>query len=763
MRLSDPNIFYDRKGGCALRISENVSWVSDMCCKEIEIESPIIVESDTSICCKFIGAYTYIADNVTIQKTAQIGRFCTVGANTIIGEMFPNMSNISTSDFFRDKGKWSFYYSDYNYSKVECSEKLCQIGNDVWIGPNSRILEGVTISDGAVIYPGALVYRDVEPYEIFGRNVSEQEFRFDKETVELLLDLKWWYYTPGQMNNLDIFETKNLNHINNKNRVGLCPKIFYVRPDATQIFRNDDGEVVKIFDGNEHSVKKGGISCDSPIYYEEEKKLEVKGWFLPSYVYDKIEVFCNDRKLGDASLHILRLDVRNNYMNYCDPRAGFEYTCNCDISEDENVITLVCINMNQEVHRTSKKIQRMGWKYLLSSLNTEDIAPVFCDRDGVNIIAETREDIRSIISGKFAEIGKQVSFDGVFNQNLILHSSNQWREEENNISLLELSCFRNGLLDYKRLKTISMRNKIKKEKLVAQIKKYFGRELLAVYGNCQIMSINSILRSSKKLMDRYIILSFPPVQSFDNEEKLYGVDAKIMEQIDVFMYQLVSRTNKFSEKLATDCLTKNLNHNVKTCIIPNVYFTGYFPQYVANRFNPIDYYVNGPFPYGDKNIEEMWADKSAEEISELLKNDDFYSKDEVLDNVEASFGELEKREKDCNVIISDYLRKNYKYKRCFYSTNHVSNFVLLELLQRALKYLEIDADDFKLSKTWENDGREIPIYPSVQKILQLDFYKERYCYFKLVKEEPSSLEEYVDDYIKYCKPVWEAKNSKEIF
>ena len=125
--------------------------------------------------------------------------------------------------------------------------------------------------------------------------------------------------------------------------------------------------------------------------------------------------------------------------------------------------------------------------------------------------------------------------------------------------------------------------------------------------------------------------------------------------------------------------------------------------------------------------------------------------------------QLEKREKDCNVIISDYLRKNYKYKRCFYSTNHVSNFVLLELLERALKYLEIDADDFKLSKTWENDGREIPIYPSVQKILQLDFYKERYCYFKLVKEEPSSLEEYVDDYIKYCKPVWEAKNSKEIF
>lgn len=37
------------------------------------------------------------------------------------------------------------------------------IGDDVWIGYNSTILKGVTIGDGAVISPGALVIENVAP------------------------------------------------------------------------------------------------------------------------------------------------------------------------------------------------------------------------------------------------------------------------------------------------------------------------------------------------------------------------------------------------------------------------------------------------------------------------------------------------------------------------------------------------------------------------------------------------------------------------
>ncbi len=42
------------------------------------------------------------------------------------------------------------------------------IGNDVWIGSNSTILQGVTIGDGAVIAAGATVTKDVAAKTIVG-------------------------------------------------------------------------------------------------------------------------------------------------------------------------------------------------------------------------------------------------------------------------------------------------------------------------------------------------------------------------------------------------------------------------------------------------------------------------------------------------------------------------------------------------------------------------------------------------------------------
>lgn len=43
-----------------------------------------------------------------------------------------------------------------------------KIGNNVWIGSNATILQGVTIGDWAVVAAGAVVTKDVEPYSIVG-------------------------------------------------------------------------------------------------------------------------------------------------------------------------------------------------------------------------------------------------------------------------------------------------------------------------------------------------------------------------------------------------------------------------------------------------------------------------------------------------------------------------------------------------------------------------------------------------------------------
>jgi acetyltransferase-like isoleucine patch superfamily enzyme len=75
------------------------------------------------------------------------------------------------------------------------------IGNDVWIGWGSTILSGVTIGDGAVVGAEAVVAKDIAPYSIVvGNPAREVKKRFDDETIEYLLELKWWDWEEDKVN-----------------------------------------------------------------------------------------------------------------------------------------------------------------------------------------------------------------------------------------------------------------------------------------------------------------------------------------------------------------------------------------------------------------------------------------------------------------------------------------------------------------------------------------------------------------------------------
>jgi len=54
-------------------------------------------------------------------------------------------------------------------------------------------ISGVTIGDGAVIGANSLVTKDVEPYIIIGGNPAIPiRKRFDQQTIDRLLRIKWW-------------------------------------------------------------------------------------------------------------------------------------------------------------------------------------------------------------------------------------------------------------------------------------------------------------------------------------------------------------------------------------------------------------------------------------------------------------------------------------------------------------------------------------------------------------------------------------------
>lgn len=138
-----------------------------------------------------LGDFTYIANNTRISN-ATLGKFCSIGSDSQIGlGKHPSSIFVSTHPIFFSTAKQAqITFVEKNYFE-EFEEVL--IANDVWIGSNAIILDGVKIADGAVIAAGSVVTKDVPPYAIVaGVPAKVIKYRFDKDEIDQLLKLKWW-------------------------------------------------------------------------------------------------------------------------------------------------------------------------------------------------------------------------------------------------------------------------------------------------------------------------------------------------------------------------------------------------------------------------------------------------------------------------------------------------------------------------------------------------------------------------------------------
>jgi len=156
-----------------------------------------------------MGKYSYIGNFCTAVNT-EIGRFCSIADNCIIGGANHPMTWVSTSPlFFQGRNIMKQNFSEHEF----ITGKETRIGHDVWIGTSCFIKSGVSIGDGAVIGMGSVVTKDVGTYEIWAGNPAKLiRKRFDEETIEKLRLSQWWNYDDSllkekaaQFNNVEKF------------------------------------------------------------------------------------------------------------------------------------------------------------------------------------------------------------------------------------------------------------------------------------------------------------------------------------------------------------------------------------------------------------------------------------------------------------------------------------------------------------------------------------------------------------------------------
>lgn len=162
------------------------------------------LHSSTSVTDSTIGRYTYFADSKISRAT--IGAFCSIGPGVRIGGLGDHPTNmLSTHPAFYSNQKQC---GNSFVNKMYFDEsRHTHIGNDVWVGANALILDGVTVGDGVIIAAGAVVVSDVPSYAIVGGVPAKIiKYRYSPEDIEKLITIKWWDWDLNILNdNSDLF------------------------------------------------------------------------------------------------------------------------------------------------------------------------------------------------------------------------------------------------------------------------------------------------------------------------------------------------------------------------------------------------------------------------------------------------------------------------------------------------------------------------------------------------------------------------------
>lgn len=138
----------------------------------------------SSFCNISIGDHTYGKINIATaleQPALSIGAYCSIAAGVIFFTGIDHPIDHFSTYPFRVQVL-------HNALREATGKGGITVKDDVWIGENALIMDGITIERGAVIAAGAVITKDVPPYAVVGGVPAEIiKFRFDDELIEKLL------------------------------------------------------------------------------------------------------------------------------------------------------------------------------------------------------------------------------------------------------------------------------------------------------------------------------------------------------------------------------------------------------------------------------------------------------------------------------------------------------------------------------------------------------------------------------------------------
>lgn len=199
-------------------------------------QAKVLCEAPVNLGCEIgmqgaIGAFSYARPGGRLSSGVKaVGRYCSISSGVVAGDSNHPTDWLSTHPFQYGAGAvftgWT-KCADFDFMRMPRAKRAVTIGNDVWIGANAIILPGVGIGDGAVIGAGAVVSADVPPYAVVaGVPARVLRYRFDEQTIERLLELRWWRFEADSLLGVDFSNIdKSIRQVQEREAAGLLVAI----------------------------------------------------------------------------------------------------------------------------------------------------------------------------------------------------------------------------------------------------------------------------------------------------------------------------------------------------------------------------------------------------------------------------------------------------------------------------------------------------------------------------------------------------------
>jgi len=154
-----------------------------------------------------LGRYSVLNKNCEVKGEVEIGDFTAIARNCVLQAYNHPMDKT---------GICAHHYQEHLDLDLGLEEQKIKIGSNAWIGTRVIVLPGVEIGDGAIVGAGAVVAKDVEPFEIVGGVPAERiGMRGDEDYRKAMLELEWWNWDLAKIedNKEKLFENSEVKRV----------------------------------------------------------------------------------------------------------------------------------------------------------------------------------------------------------------------------------------------------------------------------------------------------------------------------------------------------------------------------------------------------------------------------------------------------------------------------------------------------------------------------------------------------------------------